>query len=251
MRFELPKEAWLCLSPYEQEFVHLETTGRKTFDYYTARLKMLGFEGRTAVLDAACGIGQWSIALGCLNTSVMGVDIDTGRLLTARELVRGSGVSNITFRNARLECVPYDDEAFDLVFCYGSIMFSHIHKTLSEFYRVLRPGGQLYLNGNAFGWYLHLIIDRGVKKKTLKPIISALWMIGRTCVGLKSNIVISRKWLESMTRQHGFHVVAAGAEGTINVTGAASVPPAYPGKCYGLCGVVEVLAEKVRNQGKD
>src|SRR4051812_49116178 len=74
------------LSEYERDFLRIEMTGLRTRDYYAQRLKMIGFSGDGRVLDAACGIGQWSIALGEVFQNVDGVDINSGRLAVARAL---------------------------------------------------------------------------------------------------------------------------------------------------------------------
>lgn len=237
--------AWLpaTLSDYERDFMRIEMTGQRTRDYYARRLQMIGFTGGERVLDAACGIGQWSLALGDYFDRVEGVDINTGRLLVARALAEVQGRGNCTFTYAPLERLPQADESCDAVFCYGAFMFTDMPRTLQEFRRVLRPGGKIYLNANSSGWYAHLLLDRGLRQRRLSLVRSALTMIGRTVRGRTSQIVVREKWLRGLLERNGLQVRALGAEGTLQLTpGVVPVPAAYPAKFYGMTSILELVA---------
>lgn len=239
--------AWLpaTLSDYERDFMRIEMTGLRTKDYYTRRLQMIGFTGGERVLDAACGIGQWSIALGDVFQRVAGVDINTGRLLVARALAVEQGRTNCEFGYGQLEQLPYPDESFDAVFCYGAFMFTDMPVTLKEFRRVLRPGGRIYVNANSTGWYAHLLIDRGLRKRSLSLVRASLRMIGRTLRGRTSQIVVREKWLVRAIEKAGMRVRAIGAEGTLRLSpGVEPVPAAYPPQFYGMTSILELVAEK-------
>lgn len=238
---------WLppMLSPYERDFMRIEMTGQRTRDYYARRLQMIGFAGGERVLDAACGIGQWSLALAENYRHVEGVDINPGRLLVARALAAEQGRSNCTFAYAPLEQLPQADGSFDAIFCYGAFMFTDMPRTLREFRRVLKPGGRVYLNANSTGWYAHLLIDRGLKKRSLSMVRSALTMIRRTLWGHTSQIVVRESWLVRELQRAGLKVHALGAEGTLQLTpGVVPVPAAYPPKYYGRTSILELVAER-------
>jgi ubiquinone/menaquinone biosynthesis C-methylase UbiE len=239
----LPDYVWNCLSEYERSFFQGEL--QRSLDYYIRRLKALGFQKMQRVLDAGCGIGQWAIALSSLNKHIDGVDINIERLLISNILANSLEKTTCAFRYSFLESLPFEPETFDGIFCYGVFMFTHMPKTLSEFFRVLKPGGNVYLNANCSGWYAHLLLDRGLKTRNFSMMGTALYMIARTMVGRKKNIVVRKKWLENLVKVSGFQVVAIGLEGEINIDKNIETPePIYNRYFYGLPGIIEVLAQK-------
>ena len=238
---------WDCLSDYEKGFVLNEFTAQRSVDYYIRRLKYIGFTGMERVLDAGCGMGQWTLALSYLNKNVIGIDLNTGRLLIARALSNNLGRTNCSFRYSSLEKMTYEPESFDGIFCYGVFMFTHIPKSLSEFRRVLKPGGKLYLNANSTGWCAHLLFDRGIKKKDLSMVKTALRMIARTFMGKKSNIVVRKEWLKKQIKLCDLEIVAIGLEGELGLNkdnDREKPAPAYPKHFYGMPAILEVLAQK-------
>lgn len=244
-----PEEVWRKLSDYERSFAALEFSGQKTPTYYAARLRAIGFCQLDRILDAACGMGQWSLAMAGLNGHVEGIDINAGRLDVAAALARAAGRTNCSLRSAPMEQLPYDDAEFDAVFCYGAFMFADMPRALAEFRRVLRPGGRVYLNANSSGWYAHLLIDRGLAKANLRIIRSAAFMIVQTLLRRSRNRVVGMRWLGRRLGAAGFRVVANGAEGTICLDEQPDQPrpdAAYPRSFYGLPAVIEVLAQKER-----
>lgn len=96
----------------------------------------------TRVLDAGCGDGHYASWLADRGAEVVGVDVSEEMVAVARErhgdaaeFHRGDLDGTLAFA---------DDGAFDLVCCQH--VFSHLPSldaTLSEFARVLRPGGDL------------------------------------------------------------------------------------------------------------
>lgn len=237
--------AWDLLSPYEKSFFALEFSGLRTFSYYLSRLKAIGFTGMESVLDVACGMGQWSMALAELNKTVIGTDINTGRLKFAQDLAATMQKPEAIFSYASMEKMDFPDNSFDGLFCYGSFMFAHMDKTLKEFNRLLKSGGRAYLNANTTGWYLHLFFDRGLKKRNFSMMRSAVFMAGRTIKGETANIIVRRKWLERLIDQSGFNIVASGPEGTVNLNPSQVLPPsAYPPTFYGMPSILEYVIEK-------
>lgn len=233
------------LSDYERDFLRIELTGQRTRDYYRARLAALGFAQGEHALDAACGVGQWSLVLAEGFGRVTGVDLSAGRLETARALAAEEGRSNVAFLPGALEQLPVAAEACDAVFCYGAFMFTDMRRTLREFHRVLRPGGRVYLNANSTGWCAHLLLDRGLRKGDVNLMRAALRMAARTVLGRESQIVVRERWLRAAVAAAGFRVRALGPEGSVRlVAGAPPVAPAYPARFYGLRSILELVAEK-------
>lgn len=98
------------------------------------------------ILDVATGTGD--LALMLLKTSpdrIVGADISRGMLDVARRKASDRGVSDrIVFQQADSEALPFDKESFDLVtVAFGVRNFENLDKGLSEFFRVLRPGGRV------------------------------------------------------------------------------------------------------------
>lgn len=99
------------------------------------------------VLDAGCGNGHYSAWLADRGAEVVGIDASDEMLRTAEDEYGDD--EQVDFHRARLD-EPLEslaDDAFDLVLCQH--VFSHLpslETPLSEFARVLRPGGTLVLS---------------------------------------------------------------------------------------------------------
>ena len=94
------------------------------------------------LLDAGCGPG--SITAGLVKYvapgEVVGVDAEPGILETAREF--GAGVPNLSFEEASVYALPYEDNSFDVA--YAHQLMQHLADptaALREMGRVVRPGG--------------------------------------------------------------------------------------------------------------
>jgi ubiquinone/menaquinone biosynthesis C-methylase UbiE len=73
---------------------------------------------------------------------IIATDITPEMLTTATELAKQKGINNLTTQIADAESLPFDDESFDLLTC--RLAFHHFTRqaqSLSEFARVLKPGG--------------------------------------------------------------------------------------------------------------
>lgn len=243
--WSFPSHVWDNLSDYEKSFAVLELNSQKTPEYYKSRLTSLGFSNIGRVLDAACGMGQWTVAMEQIGNSAVGIDLMPSRISVARELAASHG-GNCEFFQGSIEALPFPDSSFDGVFCYGAFMFTKMRVSLGEFARVLKPGGILYINCNTWGWYAHLIIDRGLKKGNFSIIYSALYLIARKLMGKSSQILVSESWIRKELSDAGFSIAALGPEGGVSVMSSHSVlpPPAYPPKFYGLRSIIELIAVK-------
>jgi len=241
-----PADIFSLLSPYEKSFIDIEFDGFRTLQYYQNRLTSLGFTNMDSVLDAACGMGQWSIALSRLNGFVEGGDINTARLFIAEALSRTMNVANARYSNQNLEKLAFPEKSFSGVFCYGSFMFTHMTLALREFYRVLKPGGLVYLNANSFGWYAHSLIDRGLRSRDIRRFVGDLRILTRTILGFDKHILVRRSWLLDKMKKEGFEIVSSGLEGEIALeTNIPKVQSAYPSHYYGLPAILEVVGRKI------
>jgi SAM-dependent methyltransferase len=94
------------------------------------------------VLDASCGGGSFISFFAEQGVQVVGADISVQAILRARR-----NNANVQFvAGSAEEAVPFRDAGFDVVW-FGETL-AHLfdgHHALSEFNRVLKPGGQLIL----------------------------------------------------------------------------------------------------------
>ncbi len=103
---------------------------------------------KAVVLDFGCGIGRPEKNLSPYCRQIYGVDQSVGMLRLARR--RHKKFSNIHFvKNKRRDLSIFKEPIFDFVF--SEAVFQHIEKEnaaliLTEFYRVLKKGGRVYLN---------------------------------------------------------------------------------------------------------
>lgn len=111
-------------------------------------------------LDAACGTGRLTRRLLERGHRVIGVDASPEMLDVARRRMAG-----VELRRGDLRDLPIADESVDLVVC--GLALSHVEDlrpVLSEFTRVLRPGGHLVISDAH-----HELVFRGSVVKAVGP----------------------------------------------------------------------------------
>ena len=99
------------------------------------------------ILDVACGTGDSTVSIAKAageGSTVTGVDISEGMMALVRGKAEKAGVAErIGLEVADGEALPFADGTFDRVTCaFGIRNFEHKEKGLSEFLRVLKPGGK-------------------------------------------------------------------------------------------------------------
>ncbi|HEY1318908.1 MAG TPA: class I SAM-dependent methyltransferase [Streptosporangiaceae bacterium] len=97
---------------------------------------------RGTALDAACGTGRHAAYLAALGHTVIGVDISPEMLALARVKVPGA-----VFCEGDLHQLPVPGQHADVVVC--ALALTHVPElapVLTEFVRVLRPGGHLVIS---------------------------------------------------------------------------------------------------------
>ena len=101
------------------------------------------------VLDLGCGTATLTILIKQVHpdSEVVGVDADVKVLDIGRAKASKAGV-DITLDHGMAFQLPYADASFDRVL--SSLMLHHLttenkRRTLSEVFRVLRPGGELHV----------------------------------------------------------------------------------------------------------
>lgn len=120
---------------------------RHPMNFYRERAKMIGASNFDRVLDAGHGFGQWSVAMAETCGSVVGVDHSQNQCDISNVLKRHYKVSNFS---AHCKSVLELDEmfepaSFDLIFCWGVIMFVSREQAMTSFNRLLSDSGTLIL----------------------------------------------------------------------------------------------------------
>jgi ubiquinone/menaquinone biosynthesis C-methylase UbiE len=99
------------------------------------------------VLDVACGPGTASLLAAPVvapDGDVVGVNLAPGMVELARKKAEEAHLTNVTFREADAEHLPFQDYSFDLVVSsHGLVHTTNRVKALHEMWRVLKKGGSI------------------------------------------------------------------------------------------------------------
>ncbi len=123
------------------------------------------------ILDAACGTGDFAIAIAqaaAEGSHVTGVDLSEKMLAVMKEKVARKGLEGrISTIQGNCESLPWPDGTFDRVtIAFGIRNFEHRELALKEFLRVLKDGGRLVLlelsvpSNRAVRWLYNLYFTR-------------------------------------------------------------------------------------------
>lgn len=123
------------------------------------------------VLDVGCASGLQIFRLAPKIKEGIGVDIARSFIDTANQEKIKRGISNVSFAQAVVETLPFEDAKFDKIIC-GEVL-EHVHDkdaALSEIARVLKPGGMFVvsvpnLNADAT-WWGRLLRRLGIRSFT-------------------------------------------------------------------------------------
>ncbi len=105
--------------------------------------RLIDFEGYRGkkVLDVGCGAGTDLVRFAKGGALVTGVDLSSSAIALAKQNVAQQGLT-ADLREADGEHLPFDDNAFDVVFAHGVVQYTaHDQALVDECRRVLKPGG--------------------------------------------------------------------------------------------------------------
>lgn len=192
------------------------------------------------LLDVGCGPGTITAALAGVVGTAIGVDIEPHAIAMAKQLATRSGSSNLSFVEADMTALPFEDGALDAVFFHAVLYHqsqAKLTKTLAEARRVLKPGGLLGTR------------DTDVGGNILYPELD----------GVRLALRLWQRWYEhddpkalhfgrrqsAIVRTHGFMPVWAGASYVNHSADAASRAAAVADARRSLLGLGPQLLSKV------
>jgi glycosyltransferase involved in cell wall biosynthesis/ubiquinone/menaquinone biosynthesis C-methylase UbiE len=122
------------------------------------------------VLEIGGGMGTDLAQFARNRANVTDVDLSEGHLQLAQENFRLRGLTG-RFVHHDAESLPFDDNSFDLVYSNGVIHHTpNTAKTVSEIYRVLKPGGRVIVMvyaENSLQYWRNLVWHYGMKSGDL------------------------------------------------------------------------------------
>jgi len=102
----------------------------------------MGLPAGSTVVDVGCGRGRQAVELARrFGFTVIGVD-PLDRTADATKEAETLRTGSVRFTNGTAESIPVDNAQVDLIFCRESLMYTDLSAAMSEFARVLRPGGR-------------------------------------------------------------------------------------------------------------
>ena len=129
-----------------------DQVGPQFFSHFGRRIiEIAKIPAGAKVLDVATGRGALLFpaaeAVG-QEGQVIGVDLSETMIQeTSQELARRNMSPNIEVRQMDAEHLQFSDQSFDYVLCgFGVFFFPQLTRAMSEFYRVLRPNGQICIS---------------------------------------------------------------------------------------------------------
>lgn len=221
---------------------------------YRRRVAQWGLAGLGPVLDAGCGFGQWSLALARDNARVHAVDPSAERTAFTGAMAARLGLDGLRMARGTAQALPYADASFDGVLCYGVLCTTPWREALAELCRVLAPGGLLYVNANAMGWFNFLWDTRHNEAADYDPRWHAAKALHNAWDYDKhgsppepgTQVLIEPGALRAELERLGMADVRQGEEGTLRAPGwqGEPDPPFFLGSYRGQPGIYELTARK-------
>ena len=152
-QFNISPEAQAAVRVYDRVYQEKTTDTIQVYpDEMVVRIVRGYFkrEGVRDVLDAGCGEGRNALMMAaeglhvaCLDTSEKALELTKGQAESRGLKLR------MSFHQASITKVPFDDGQFDAVLCWRLVYYmplTEARKAMEEFKRILRPGGYVYVS---------------------------------------------------------------------------------------------------------
>lgn len=116
-----------------------------------------------SILDAGCGTGQTSAYIAQhYRCNVTSLDCNQISLDKARQRFISLHLP-IEIKKGSTENLPFNEDAFDMILSESVIAFTDVFSTISEFKRVLKPGGVLLA--------IEMVLEKPLSEDEMKRII--------------------------------------------------------------------------------
>lgn len=107
-------------------------------------------DGSEKILDLGCGAGRHVVFMANENIQSYGIDYSIEGVKYTRELLDYSGHEKYTdnIKEGELTNINFANEYFDGIICFGVLYYlkeQEINIAIKEIYRILKPGGKLFL----------------------------------------------------------------------------------------------------------
>ncbi len=124
--------------------------------------RAIGGKTYTAILDAGCGSGEYSIYLSQRYplATVTGIDIDTTAIKENRRITTLLDLKNVQFNTTSVHDIQ-EKNHYDLIVSVD--VLEHIEsndKVLQRFFTALRPGGELFVHLPVDDWNRNNILNK-------------------------------------------------------------------------------------------
>jgi ubiquinone/menaquinone biosynthesis C-methylase UbiE len=166
------------------------------------------------ILDAGCGYCYHASRLASAGLAVTGVDFSAAALTAAKENLAQQGLE-IDLREGNILDLPFEDESFPFVNCWGVLMhIPEVETALSELARVLKTGGRLALMENNHQSLHVRYWERGLNtiKKTLGRKVRERNFVSQGIEEWRDEGLMVRKldieWLTKFYTDRGLKLVA-------------------------------------------
>ena len=151
--------------------------------WYTLVREQIGDVKGLRVLEVACGRGGFVRELACAGARVIGCDFSYSALNVGKsKLGNIANTNGSVFVQGDVQKLPFADEVFDLLISCETIEHvPGVDCALSEMWRVVRPGGRLFLTtpnyANLMGLYELYASVRHPGRKDDQPFDRRQWFM--------------------------------------------------------------------------
>lgn len=99
-------------------------------------------------LDYCCGSGLNSVFFSKIGANVIGIDISKESIDVARQRFKKHNLTDYEFFQMDAHSLNFEDNYFDVIFCYKSLLYLNLDKAFKELSRVLKHDGKLIILEN-------------------------------------------------------------------------------------------------------